>query len=67
MASPHIAGVIALLYDAKPQLIGNVDQTERLLNRTATHVNSSECESNGSFPNNLWGWGFVNVERAVRR
>jgi serine protease AprX len=66
MASPHIAGVIALIYDAKPSLIGNVDRTERLINRTAAHINSSACESNGSFPNNLWGYGFVNALRAVR-
>jgi serine protease AprX len=66
MASPHIAGVIALIYDAKPNLIGNVNATERLINRTARHVNSSECESNGSFPNNLWGFGFVNAVKAVQ-
>ena len=28
MASPHIVGVIALVYSAKPSLIGNVDATE---------------------------------------
>jgi serine protease AprX len=66
MASPHIAGTIALIYDAKPTLIGNVSATERLINRQALHKNSSECESNGSYPNNLWGWGRVDALRAVR-
>jgi subtilisin family serine protease len=66
MAAPHIAGVIALMYSANPGLVGNVDQTETNINTTARHINSSECESNGSFPNNLWGYGFVDASRAVR-
>jgi serine protease AprX len=66
MASPHIAGTIALIYSAKPELIGNVNQTERTINRSALHKNSSECESNGTYPNNLWGYGRVDALRAVR-
>jgi len=66
MATPHIAGVIAILYSAKPQLIGDVDGTETALENSAIHINSSECSSNGSFPNNLYGWGFVNAQRAIR-
>jgi subtilisin family serine protease len=66
MAAPHIAGVIALMYSANPALVGNVDQTEANINNTARHINSSECQSNGTFPNNLWGYGFVDASRAVR-
>ena len=66
MATPHIAGVIALIYSAKPSLIGNVDATEALINSTAHHINSSECSSSGSWPNNLYGYGFVDAARAVR-
>lgn len=65
IAAPHIAGVIALVYSAKPSLIGNVDATERLLGSTAVHVDSSSCGSSGTFPNNLYGWGFVNAARAA--
>jgi serine protease AprX len=65
MATPHIAGVIALIYKAKPSLIGNVDATEALIESTAFHINSSECSSNGTYPNNLWGYGFVNALAAV--
>jgi serine protease AprX len=64
IAAPHIAGVIALVYSAKPSLIGDVDATERLLGSTAVHVDSSSCSSSGTFPNNLYGWGFVNAARA---
>jgi serine protease AprX len=66
MATPHIAGVIALLDSAKPQLIGNVGATETRLDRTAFHINSSACSSNGTFPNNLYGYGIVNADRATR-
>jgi serine protease AprX len=66
MATPHIAGVIALIYSAKPQLIGNVDATEALINTTAWHRNSSECSSNGTYPNNLYGYGLVNAAKASR-
>ena len=66
MATPHIAGVIALIYSAKPSLIGNVDATEALINSTAHHINSAECSSSGTWPNNLYGYGFVDAARAVR-
>jgi serine protease AprX len=66
MATPHIAGVIALIYSAKPNLIGDVSATEDLINATARHLNSSECGSNGSYPNNLYGYGFVNAGAATK-
>ncbi len=66
MATPHIAGVIALIYSAKPGLIGNVDATEALINNTAHHINTSDCSSSGTFPNNLYGYGFVNAAKATR-
>jgi serine protease AprX len=66
MASPHLVGVIALIYSAKPGLVGNVSGTERLIERTAFHYHSSECSSNGTFPNNLYGWGLPDAGRAVK-
>jgi len=66
MASPHIAGVMALMYSAKPSLIGDVDGTESTINTTARHINSWACGSNGTYPNNLWGYGFVDASRAAR-
>ena len=32
-------------------------ERERLIERTASHYDSSECSSNGTYPNNLYGWG----------
>ncbi|HEV8420270.1 MAG TPA: S8 family serine peptidase [Actinomycetota bacterium] len=66
MASPHLVGVIALIYSAKPSLIGNVSGTERLIERTASHYDSPECSSNGTYPNNLYGWGLPDAGRAVK-
>jgi len=66
MASPHINSTIALILQAKPQLIGDPDGIESLINSTAWHRTSSDCSSNGSYPNNLYGYGLVNAEKAVK-
>lgn len=66
MATPHIAGVIAIIYSAKPEYIGRVGATERLINNSAKHFNSSSCESSGTYPNNLFGWGLVSASGAIR-
>jgi len=66
IASPHLLGAIALLYSARPSLIGDVDGTESRFETTAVHVSSSACQSSGSYPNNLYGWGLVDVARALR-
>jgi len=36
MAAPHVAGVVALLWSADPNLIGDIDATESLICQTAT-------------------------------
>ena len=66
LSTPHIAGVIALIYAAKPSLIGHVAATENLIDRTALHIGSSECSSSGTYPNNLFGYGFVRAAEAVK-
>jgi len=35
MAGPHVAGVVALMWSANPQLIGNIEQTRQILQDTA--------------------------------
>jgi subtilisin family serine protease len=37
MAGPHVAGVVALIWSANPNLIGDIDRTEAILQATATH------------------------------
>jgi len=68
MASPHVAGVIALLWSAKPSLIGDIDGTRDLLQRTAQPKLASQ--SCGSFPGNrvpnaVWGFGVIDALAAA--
>ena len=37
MAAPHVAGGVALLWQVKPNLIGNVTQSELTMERSAQH------------------------------
>eukprot|EP01120_Amphizonella_sp_Union-15-10_P006912 TRINITY_DN2288_c0_g1_i3.p1 TRINITY_DN2288_c0_g1~~TRINITY_DN2288_c0_g1_i3.p1 ORF type:complete len:217 (+),score=32.49 TRINITY_DN2288_c0_g1_i3:146-796(+) len=64
MASPAVAGAVALLWEAKSNLIRDVEKTERLFEKTATPLSSTTCGSTG-FPNNVYGYGGVNVLAAV--
>ena len=64
MASPHVAGAIALLWSAHPALRGNVAETEDVLNESAVDVASTLCASSG-VPNNVFGWGRLDVRAAV--
>src|ERR1051326_8073214 len=63
MATPHIAGSVALLWSARPELRPDLDATEGTLNNAAVHINSSECGT--GTPNNVYGWGRVDVFAAV--
>lgn len=65
MATPHVAGVVALLWSANPALVGNVAGTEDLLQRTADSRPSTQCGSAGP-PNNVYGSGIVNALAAIQ-
>jgi subtilisin family serine protease len=72
MAAPHISGAVALLLDARPQLIGQVQQIINALEQTA---NASLAVVNGettcggipytTIPNNHFGYGRVDVLAAI--
>jgi subtilisin family serine protease len=69
MAGPHVVGVVALLWSAQPELIGDIDTTEQLLIETAqpyTGDTSIGCFT-GDNPSNAYGYGVVNVYAAVRK
>ena len=58
MAGPHVAGGIALLLSVDPSLIGNVDEIEARMGRTAFRISTASCGSTpGVYPNNLFGNG----------
>ncbi|MGB7925152.1 MAG: S8 family serine peptidase [Pyrinomonadaceae bacterium] len=64
MATPHVAGAVALLWSVKPGLRNNVDATETILNNAAFHLASASCSSSGGFPNNVFGYGRLEVKTA---
>ncbi|MGH9798755.1 MAG: S8 family serine peptidase, partial [Blastocatellia bacterium] len=64
MATPHVAGAIALLWSARPALKGQILQTIDLLNQSAVDVAFTGCSSSG-VPNNVYGWGRLDVKAAV--
>ncbi len=70
MAGPHLVGVVALLWSAKPELVGKIDETEKLLRETATPATSSQTcggVAGTELPNNTFGFGRVNAYKAVAK
>jgi subtilisin family serine protease len=70
MAAPHVAGSIALIWQAKPSLKGNITATQQLmqLNTVPGHYQSvHSCGLTPSNrPDNNFGWGLLNILRAVQ-
>ena len=64
MATPHIAGAMALLWSAIPGLQNQIDASRAALNDAAVHIASTACGSAGP-PNNVYGWGRVDIFAAV--
>src|SRR5437016_4602215 len=64
MATPHIAGAMALLWSAIPSLQNQIDPSRAALNNAAVHINTTQCNSTG-VPNNVFGWGRVDILAAV--
>jgi hypothetical protein len=67
MATPHVAGGIALMYSAQPTLRGDPSKTEMILNETAVHVTGGTCDVPGASPNNTFGYGRMDIKAAVDR
>ncbi len=64
MATPHVAGTVALLWSAAPWLRAHITATTYVLTSTAVAIASADCSSDG-VPNNLYGWGRVDAAAAV--
>src|SRR5437667_1038943 len=64
MATPHVAGAMALLWCARPDLRHDIAGSRTLVDNAA-HVNSSkQCGDQGP-PNHHYGWGRVDISAAV--
>lgn len=69
MAGPHAAGVVALLWSARPHLVGKIDQTMQLLKKTSKGMRSSQ--SCGAYPGNqipnaVMGYGLIDALNLIR-
>ncbi|GFJ80284.1 hypothetical protein Phou_044640 [Phytohabitans houttuyneae] len=65
MATPHVAGVVALMWSANPRLIGDLARTTEILRDTA--VPASPGDSTGECaPADVTGAGMVDAYAAVQ-
>ena len=64
MAAPHVAGAVALLWSARPELKNQITPTEQLLDDSAVPLWSTAC-SDAGWPNNTFGYGRLDVQAAL--
>lgn len=70
MAGPHVVGVVALLWSARPTLVRNIAATRTILQNTANPVVVTGAQTCGgtpssAIPNNTFGYGRVDALAAV--
>jgi len=63
MACPHVAGIIALMWNARPDLARKIQATRQILYQTAKKQTSNDCSSRGT-PNNVFGHGTADSYKA---
>lgn len=71
MAGPHVAGLVALLISAKPELAGEVDTIEQIIRDSAFQPANPAAQTCGGtpsnvFPNNIFGAGRIDALAAVQ-
>jgi N-acetylneuraminic acid mutarotase len=64
MATPHVSGAMALLWSAIPSLKNQLDSSRTAMNNAAHFIPSTQCGDAGP-PNNVYGWGRVDIIAAV--
>lgn len=67
MAGPHVVGVVALIWSAQPELIGDIDATEQLIADTAQPYTGGTVGCFSNDPANAYGFGVVDVYAAVKQ
>ena len=74
MASPHVGGAALLLMQGCPALARNIDGVQDLLQATARHettaatgVKSCGTDASDSSPNNVYGYGGIDILAAYQK
>jgi hypothetical protein len=67
MAGPHVVGVVALMWAANPNLIGDIDTTTRILIESASPYDGvlPDCPGAQDTPSTAVGYGLLDAYRAV--
>jgi subtilisin family serine protease len=65
MSAPHVTGMIALMWQAAPCLIGDYATTETIIEQTATPIPYNDLGTGPRSPNYATGWGEINILAAV--
>jgi subtilisin family serine protease len=66
MATPHIAGAMALLWSAIPSFQHQIEASRDALDNSAVGIDSAACPPGGPTPpNNVFGWGRIDIAAAV--
>ena len=69
MAAPHVAGVVALMISAVPELAGEVETIESIIEQTAMPLETDqECGGIAAtqIPNPIYGYGRIDALAAVQ-
>lgn len=68
MAGPHVVGTVALMWSANPALIGNIEETRRILTLSAASYtgNVAACGPTGQAIRENVGYGIVDAYAAVK-
>lgn len=69
MAGPHVAGMVALLISARPQLAGEVELIETIIENSAVpKISNQECDGllPSNIPNPTYGHGRIDVLAAYK-
>lgn len=68
MAGPHVVGVVALLWSAFPQLIGDIDTTQAILIKSAQPYQGElpSCPGADGYPSTAYGYGVLDAYQVLR-
>ncbi|MBN1900902.1 choice-of-anchor J domain-containing protein [Candidatus Sumerlaeota bacterium] len=69
MATPHVSGLVALIWGAAPWLVGDYAATETIIEETANPIDynsgGTPPPGPGNIPNYATGWGEIDALKAV--